>query len=167
MKCTNCGIENADNVRVCVHCNEALFSGSHKDYKPTQSPFSNVRIEGGQGDTLETAIIIKGAADSSIGVAVEWAILHQIFGQKNKDWMFEGQSLHELNGHGYDLMRLALSDGSKRMIYFDVTDFYRGNAPAGSQIHGSDPFINKLILFLAVAIAAVFLVLFISFLFIK
>jgi len=83
-----------------------------------------VTFEGGSGDTPAAAVIIRGAADGIVGVAAEYRYLEGKFGQKMRDWRLKKQELLQENGRVFDVMHLELADGSRRTIYFDITEFF-------------------------------------------
>jgi hypothetical protein len=87
---------------------------------PGQSP---VTFQGGPGDTAATAVIIRGAADGVAGVAAEYRYLTGKFGERNRAWRLKRQQLWQQNGRVYDVMHLELAEGSRRTIYFDITEF--------------------------------------------
>ncbi|MHA1300793.1 MAG: hypothetical protein ACTSO9_15355 [Candidatus Helarchaeota archaeon] len=76
------------------------------------------------GDSIENAIKIINAPDHFTGVNSEYLYLSNKFGVKGKDWKLEIQSLIENEGKHYDKMEIILSDGSKKTIFFDISDFY-------------------------------------------
>lgn len=83
-----------------------------------------VTFQGGSGDTPATAVIIRGAADGVAGVAAEYQYLRGKFGQRDRDWRLKKQELLQENGRVFDVMRLELTDGSRRTLYFDITEFF-------------------------------------------
>lgn len=82
-------------------------------------------VEGGSGETVETAVVIRGTRSSVRGVPAEYQYLEQRFGQPCADWQLIDQSVVEgSDGKHYDLFRLALKDGSEAKVYIDITEFY-------------------------------------------
>ena len=83
-----------------------------------------VTFEGGPGDTIETAVIIRGAPDEALGVGAEYRYLAQQFGQPGVDWELVGQELLESARRRYDKVHVKLADGTERTIFFDITGFF-------------------------------------------
>ncbi len=83
-----------------------------------------VTFDGGPGDTPEKAVIIRGAADGVAGVEAEYRYLRDKFGQQNRDWRLGRQALMRKGDRILDVMQLVLADGSKRTVYFDITEFF-------------------------------------------
>ncbi len=79
---------------------------------------------GGPGDSLENAIVIKGAPDPRAGIAAEYRYLEEKWGRRNADWKLSRQSLLHKGGRSYDFMQIELKDGSPKEVYFDITDFF-------------------------------------------
>ncbi|MHA1379231.1 MAG: hypothetical protein ACTSRG_12685 [Candidatus Helarchaeota archaeon] len=76
------------------------------------------------GESIETAIIIKNAPNHFEGVNSEYVYLSNKFGGKGKNWNLERQALLEIEGKYYDKMEIFLSEGTKKTIFFDISDFY-------------------------------------------
>ena len=98
--------------------------------RPTPSPLRNHRpnpkitFKGGPGDTPETAVVILGAPNSMAGIAAEYSYLKKKFGRENVDWMLTRQSVLQQKGKVYDRMDLDLKDGSKKTVFFDISEFF-------------------------------------------
>jgi len=84
----------------------------------------SITFEGGPGNTIERAVIIRGAPDEALGVEAEYAYLAQKFGRPGIDWELVGQGLLEPGHRKYDEMHIKLADGTQRTIYFDITEFF-------------------------------------------
>ncbi len=84
----------------------------------------NITVKGGPGDTPETAVVISGAADSMAGISAEYDWLAQKFGRKNVDWSLRRQSVMQQQGKVYDRMEIELKDGSRRIVFFDISGFF-------------------------------------------
>lgn len=83
-----------------------------------------ITFEGGPGDTVERAIVIRGAGDGRLGVEAEYQYLARELGRRGVDWQLERQSLLMEDDRHYDEMRILLSDGTRKVIYFDISDFF-------------------------------------------
>jgi len=75
---------------------------------------------GGDGSSVEKAIIISGASDETSGIRAE----HVWFSKQYPGWKLSLQSSPSTNGHVYDKMDIVASDGASHSIYFDISSFY-------------------------------------------
>lgn len=103
-----------------------LISGLAMSQAQAQSPQAKPKItlSGGPGDTMATAIVIKGAPNSMVGIDAEYYYLGKKFGKPNVDWKLKKQSVQSQGGRYYDVMEIELKDGSLKKIFFDITEFY-------------------------------------------
>lgn len=104
-----------------------LISGSQLAYAQpatAQSAKSKITFKGGPGDTPENAVVILGAPDSVEGISAEYSYLEKQFGRQNDDWMLTRQSVLQQNGKVYDRMDLDLKDGTKKTVFFDISEFF-------------------------------------------
>jgi hypothetical protein len=91
----------------------------------TKAPATpQITFKGGPGDTTETAVLISGALNSIDGTAAEYAYLRKKFGRENVDWNLVRQSVREQNGKFYDRLELELKDGSRKTVFFDISEFF-------------------------------------------
>ena len=84
----------------------------------------HITISNNSGESIDDAIIILNAQTNWEGVDAEYYYLEKMFGKKGTNWNLDQQSLVNEDGANYDAMDITLSDGSKRTIYFDITDFF-------------------------------------------
>jgi len=77
-------------------------------------------IFGGDGTSVEQAIVICGAKSEAEGVRAERDYLSEKF----PGFDFSGQHLLLPAGRAYDQLDIVLADGSKRSVYFDITAFF-------------------------------------------
>jgi hypothetical protein len=93
--------------------------------RPTSLPGTSIRFAGGDGTTLERAIVIHGAQGESDGVAAEYAYLELVYGPKDVEQRVTSQALMEKNGRSYDRLDVTLlKAGSSTKVYFDITDYF-------------------------------------------
>ena len=79
-----------------------------------------VSYGGGDGSSLEKAIIIKGATSEETGVRAEYDYLASHYpGYKRGN-----QGLLNSKGRAYDKIEFTTADGKKKAIYFDITAFF-------------------------------------------
>lgn len=81
---------------------------------------TGIRFEGGDGSSMEKAIILKGASSSLGGVPAEYEwIRDNLPGCKVRM-----QSFNKRENKMYDVMICSCSDGRTETVYFDITDFF-------------------------------------------
>jgi hypothetical protein len=78
------------------------------------------QFAGGDGHTLESAIVITGAKHEKDGIAAEHRYLSQNFGS----WFLKDQMLVNKKGRTYDRMEITDQNGKQRTVFFDITDFF-------------------------------------------
>jgi hypothetical protein len=90
-------------------------------YEPTQPPAraSSVSFAGGDGTTIEKAVVILGATEAT-GVEAEYQWLASHY----PGWKGVDQSLVNGDKKVYDVMNFTLPDGSKHTVFFDITDYF-------------------------------------------
>jgi hypothetical protein len=76
---------------------------------------------GGDGASVERAILVKGAAGEGDGVAAEYAWLRQHLPEGSRPL---GQGLLNQGERAYDCITVALPDGRQQSFYFDITEFF-------------------------------------------
>ncbi|MBI4643007.1 MAG: hypothetical protein HY790_01085 [Deltaproteobacteria bacterium] len=91
---------------------------------PEKPAKPKIVFKGGPGDTPETAVVISGAPNSRVGINAEYYYLMKKFGQPNADWKLKRQSVLHVKGKDYDRMEIELKDGSKKDVFFDITEFF-------------------------------------------
>ena len=75
---------------------------------------------GGDGSSIEQAIVITGAANTLEGIAKESEWIRQNL----RGWRKVGQALLQADGRRYDRIDLAGPNGATKAIYFDITSFF-------------------------------------------
>jgi hypothetical protein len=79
-----------------------------------------VQFVGGDGHSVESAVVIRGAKHEEDGIAAEHRYLSQNFGS----WFLKHQVLVNQKGRLYDRMEIADQNGKQRTVFFDITDFF-------------------------------------------
>ena len=90
------------------------------DNATTQLPVGTIAYEGGDGSSLEKAVVIKHAADEEAGVDAEAAWI----AQTHPGWQKGNQALLSENGKSYDRIEYTTPAGTTEVIYFDISDFF-------------------------------------------
>jgi hypothetical protein len=98
---------------------EAQTAAPAKEPKTAGHPTVRATIIGGDGSSVEKAVIIK-SPDNFIGVRIEYTWI-----KKNcPGWQLEKQSSFKAGNKIYDKMEFRTPDGQRKTIFFDITDFY-------------------------------------------
>jgi hypothetical protein len=92
----------------------------------------NFFFEGGNGDTVETAVIVRGAQFDLLETYAEFAWLTQMYGQKDSDWTLISHSHGVQRQREIDTFVLKLRDGTSRTVYFDCTESFGKPLPMSS-----------------------------------
>ena len=84
---------------------------------------TSIIYEGGDGSSMEEAVIIKGAGDSLEGIRAEiiWIL------SNHPDWEKKYQALCNQDYKFYDRISYITPTDEVEMIYFDITDFVSKN----------------------------------------
>ncbi len=91
----------------------------------TQYDMSKIEYLGGDGSTLEKAIIIKHAENEFHGILAEYAYLEKKYGKRGVVWQSNQQSLSEHERRKYDILKIELLSSKEILTYyFDITNFY-------------------------------------------
>lgn len=95
------------------------------DYYNQKPDLTNVKYEGGDGKTTESAIIIRNAHTERNGNAAEYAYIEKKYGIKNVDWKLLYQSYFPLNQKRFDSLNIQLMKNNEIIILnFDITEFF-------------------------------------------
>ncbi|MBK6680710.1 MAG: hypothetical protein IPG53_12095 [Ignavibacteriales bacterium] len=87
-----------------------------------------LKIQGGDGQTKETAIKIVGAENGFQGIEAEYKYLKLFAEYLEEEIKVVSQTLDHDEDKSYDIFLLQFEDGEERELWFDITDFY-GNYP--------------------------------------
>lgn len=80
-------------------------------------------FSGGDGSTEQSAVIIK-ATNTLDGISAEYEFAELKYGKQGTDWELEKQMKYDNNSRQYDILEIKFSDGSRKKIYFDITNFF-------------------------------------------
>jgi hypothetical protein len=109
----------------CVATQNTNSKSSATEYWNKMPDLTKVTYEGGDGKTVENAIVIKNAENERNGVAAEYAYIVKINGEKFKDWKPVGQSTINKDDKKIDLINIQLIQKNETIsYYFDITEFY-------------------------------------------
>jgi len=80
----------------------------------------HLRFEGGDGSSMEKAVIVKNAKNEMEGIDAEAKWIHKL----HRRWRKGNQALMRKDGKSYDRIEYTTPDGTKKIIFFDITDFF-------------------------------------------
>ncbi len=92
----------------------------------------SIFFEGGNGDTVEAAIVVRGARFDLVGTYAEFWWLTQKYGQKDIDWKLLTHSTGEHGGRYIDTFELQLAEGKLLTVFFDCTESFGKQDPTGT-----------------------------------
>lgn len=98
----------------------SAFSSTAYPETPTGNAAPTISFSGGDGSSAEAAIVIDGARGESDGVDAEYIW----FGNNLPGAKQLSQGLIISTDHAYDRIEVELPDGTKREVFFDISDFY-------------------------------------------
>ncbi len=113
-------------VMTTISCGTPRNSyASATEYWNKTPDLTKVTYEGGDGKTVENAIVIRNAENERNGVAAEYAYIAKINGEKFKDWNTVGNSTITRDNKKIDLITIQLIQKNETLsYYFDITEFY-------------------------------------------
>jgi len=112
------GATTQPGVQTAASGTQATASGL-----PTEIAGTAIKFTGGDGSSMEKAIVIEGALNETEGVGAEYDYLDLLFGPQGSGWQLEQQSLLSEGGRYYDEMAIV-HGGVQASYYFDITAFF-------------------------------------------
>lgn len=112
--CTGCFIYNRKTDKT-----ETMKSENKMLYKK-----GGIEVWGGTGTSTDDPFVILGAKNTSLGVAIEYMYIENIYGEREKDWKLIMQSLMHKDNRSFDCIQIKLKSGEEKSIYFDISDFF-------------------------------------------
>lgn len=92
--------------------------------KNQNSVQNEVSYSGGDGESIEEAVIISGVENQSEGMDAEYAYLSRSYGEKNREWRIVNQTLVQEKNKVYDVIEIQrIMSKENRIHYFDVSAF--------------------------------------------
>lgn len=98
-------------------------SDSSVPSRPTAIPGTSITFPGGDGSSIDRAVVIHGAKGETDGVAAEYWYVGALLGERGVDWHLKSQSLLGRRGHQYDLLDVV-AGGADHQFYFDITEYF-------------------------------------------
>ena len=94
----------------------------HDNTNPFTLP--HVWYEGGDGSTIDDAIIVRGAGSDLEGVAATFGWMHEHLGAKDDSWQLISHSSGGRGARQIDTFNIVLRGGTAKLVYFDVTESF-------------------------------------------
>ncbi len=98
-----------------------------QEYEMTQTKINEdgIRFEGGDGLSIEKAIVIVGAKNESEGVAAEYLYLNDKYGPRGEGYVLQSQRMKMEKDRVYDSLKIEVPALDQTLEYFfDITDFF-------------------------------------------
>ena len=84
-----------------------------------------IKFSGGNGGSIEDAVIILGAEDSLEGIQAEKRYISKaLLRIRNIDWELKGQRLIKKDGCYFDRLSIRVDNLQEKQFYFDISDFF-------------------------------------------
>jgi len=83
-----------------------------------------IKFSGGNGGSIEDAVIILGAEDTLEGIQAEKKYITVFLPVQNVDWEMLGQQLIEKDGCYFDRLAIIVDNHQEKQFYFDISDFF-------------------------------------------
>ena len=134
--CPTASITCFIGCRACVPtyrtCRTAAAPGTHEDClrqesscvaekrKNQEGRTDLIRFSGGDGGSVETAVVIEGARNEEEGIVAEsyW------ISRNRPGWRKGDQALINANARQFDRISYTSPDGKQAVIFFDITSFF-------------------------------------------
>ncbi|HEY8019812.1 MAG TPA: hypothetical protein VIH93_01850 [Thermoanaerobaculia bacterium] len=90
---------------------------------PKELPGTSIHFAGGDGSSLEKAILIHGAHGETDGAASEYQYIALLYGPQGQHWRTKQQSLLNDKGRQFDELEID-HDGKAESFFFDITEYF-------------------------------------------
>ncbi len=109
----------------CVTTQNVGFAQKEREYWNTPPDLTKVIYAGGDGKSVENAIVIKDAENERNGIAAEYDYIAKKHGVKFVDWKPVGTSTFDEKTRKYDAINIQTIPKNETItFYFDITEFY-------------------------------------------
>ena len=103
---------------------KALTGSSARLMSPRGGRPGGIYFEGGDGGTITTAVVVRGADSDLAGTYGAFAWLVNKYGEKDKDWKLIAHSHGQHEGRDIDTFEIELQCGARLCVYFDCTESF-------------------------------------------
>ena len=109
------GVMLAAKAEAGTHTNQPASAVSSSPVK-----FGAIVFQGGDGSSIERAVLIKNAKGEEDGVAAESHWVRTV----HPGWRKGDQALLSDKGRSYDRIEYRTPNGETKTLYFDITEFF-------------------------------------------
>ena len=102
----------------------SFIRGLFRPYDIDDFALPEFRYEGGDGSTVESAVIVRGAQSDLEGTAATFLWMHRHVGAKNDAWRLVTHATRREGLRAIDTFDVILRDGTPQSIHFDVTESF-------------------------------------------
>ncbi len=108
----------------CASQQRSTESGKAETARESALPekWNDITYEGGDGSSIEKAVVIKGTVKPEVLVQSESEWMSRVY----PGWRKQGQALLNPNDKYYDRIEIETRDGRKIDVYFDITGYMVG-----------------------------------------
>jgi len=108
-----------------ISCGSTKNTSNSNANQNTSVNIGKIKFSGGDGSSMEKAIVILNAKNSRDGIVAEYQYIEKKLGEKFIYWKPLGQALLHKNGKNYDVINVQITANGKELAYyFDITDFF-------------------------------------------
>jgi hypothetical protein len=84
----------------------------------------DIRFEGGNGGSMASAIVVRGAESELEGTYAAYAWLVNKYGKKDVGWKLVSHSHEMFNRREIATFKIEFPDGTQRVVFFDCTESF-------------------------------------------
>ena len=103
---------------------KALTGSAARLIPPRGSRLGGISFEDGDGDSIATAVVVRGAGSDLAGTYSEFAWLVKKYAEKDKDWKLVSHSHGQHEDRDIDTFEIEFKSGVRRCVYFDCTESF-------------------------------------------
>jgi hypothetical protein len=84
-----------------------------------------IKFKGGDGASIENAVIVKGGADYKEAILAEMYFISRIYGERNIDWKLISMATIKEKWSHYDVVEfISIKSDKKNYLYFDISAYF-------------------------------------------
>ena len=87
----------------------------------------DITFEGGNGNTMGSAVIIRGAESELEGTYAAYSWLVNKYGKKDEGWALVSHSHEVFSGREIDTFKIKITNGGERVVFFDTSESFGKN----------------------------------------
>jgi len=83
-----------------------------------------ITFEGGNGDSIDNAVVVKGAQFDLAGTTAEFAWVTKMYGRKDRDWYLLSHSHGRYGDREIDTIVIDIKNSAQQTIFFDISESF-------------------------------------------